>query len=37
MYLAEGISEKQGIREKTNVLYATPGTVIFGVPDFART
>jgi sulfide:quinone oxidoreductase len=37
MYLAEEYFRKQGIRDKTNVLYATPGTVIFGVPDFART
>jgi sulfide:quinone oxidoreductase len=37
MYLAEDYFRKQGIRDKTNVLFATPGTVIFGVPDFART
>ncbi len=37
MYLAEDYFRKQGIRDKTNVLFATPGTVIFGVPDFAKT
>lgn len=37
MYLAEDYFRKNGLREKTNVLYATPGTTIFGVPDFART
>lgn len=37
MYLAEEYFRKQGIREKTNVLFATPGTVIFGVPEFAKT
>ena len=37
MYMAEDYFRKKGIREKTNVLYATPGTVIFGVPAFAKT
>jgi sulfide:quinone oxidoreductase len=37
MYLAEDYFRKHGIRAKTNVLYATPGTIIFGVPDFAKT
>ena len=37
MYLAEEYFRKRGIRDKTNVLFATPGTVIFGVPDFAKT
>jgi sulfide:quinone oxidoreductase len=37
MYLAESYFRKQGIRDKTNVLFATPGTVIFGVPEFAKT
>jgi sulfide:quinone oxidoreductase len=37
MYLAEDYFRKNGIREKTNVIFATPGTVIFGVPDFAKT
>ena len=37
MYLAEEFFRKAGVREKTNVIFATPGTVIFGVPDFAKT
>jgi len=40
MYLARGVFQKgRGIREKTNVLYATPGKPVlyFGVPDLART
>jgi sulfide:quinone oxidoreductase len=37
MYMAEDYFRKKGIRDKTNVLYATPGTVIFGVPAFAKT
>lgn len=37
MYLAEEYFRKSGVRDKTNVVFATPGTVIFGVPDFAKT
>jgi sulfide:quinone oxidoreductase len=37
MYLAEHYFRKSGKRDKTNVIFATPGSVIFGVPDFART
>jgi len=37
MYLAEEYFRKSGVRDKTNVIFATPGTVIFGVPDFAKT
>ncbi|MCC5937655.1 MAG: NAD(P)/FAD-dependent oxidoreductase [Lunatimonas sp.] len=37
MYLAEDYFRKNGLREKTNVVFATPGTVIFGVKDFANT
>jgi sulfide:quinone oxidoreductase len=37
MYLAEDYFRKTGIRDKTNVVFATPGTVIFGVKDFANT
>ncbi|MGM0589149.1 MAG: FAD/NAD(P)-binding oxidoreductase [Bacteroidota bacterium] len=36
MYLAEDYFRKQGIRDKSNVLFATPGTVIFGVEEFAN-
>ncbi len=37
MYLAEEAFVKGGVREKTNVVYASPGSVIFGVKDFADT
>lgn len=37
MYLAESYFRKKGIRNQTNVHFATPGTVIFGVPEFAKT
>jgi sulfide:quinone oxidoreductase len=37
MYLSEEYFRKSGVRDKTNVIFATPGTVIFGVPDFAKT
>lgn len=37
MYLAEEYFRKQGIRDKSNVVYATPGSVIFGVKEFAQT
>ncbi len=35
MYLAEEYFTKSGVRDKTNVVFATPGTVIFGVKVFA--
>lgn len=35
MYLAEEFFAKSGVRGKTNVIFATPGTVIFGTKDFA--
>lgn len=34
MYMAEHYFRKQGKREKTNVIFATPGTVIFGVEPY---
>ena len=37
MYLSEEYFRKSGVRDKTNVVFATPGTVIFGVPEFAKT
>ncbi|MFD2201787.1 NAD(P)/FAD-dependent oxidoreductase [Shivajiella indica] len=37
MYLSEHFLRKKGIRDKANVIFATPGTVIFGVKDFADT
>lgn len=35
MYLAEEYFHKSGVRGKTNVVFATPGTVIFGTKEFA--
>lgn len=34
MYLAEEYWKKGGIREKTNIVYPTPGSVLFGVKEF---
>ncbi|MFZ9661958.1 MAG: NAD(P)/FAD-dependent oxidoreductase, partial [Chitinophagaceae bacterium] len=36
MYLAEEYFIKSGVREKTNVIFASPGTVIFGTKEFAE-
>jgi len=37
MYLAEEHFQKSGVRNKTNVIFATPGTVIFGTEPFKQT
>ncbi len=37
MYLAESHFKKSGIRKKTDVVFATGGTVIFGVKEIAKT
>lgn len=37
MYLAESYFRKSGVRDKTEVVFATPGTVIFGVPEIKKT
>jgi sulfide:quinone oxidoreductase len=37
MYLAESYFRKSGIRQKTDVIFATGGTVIFGVKKIAKT
>ena len=37
MYLADDHWAKTGVKKDTNVVFATPGSVIFGVPDFAKT
>ena len=37
MYLAEDHFKKSGVRSKTNVVFATPGGVIFGVKPVAKT
>lgn len=35
-YLADGIFRKNGVREKTDLVFLTSGKVIFGVPEFAK-
>lgn len=37
MYLADDYFQQQKVKNKTNVVFATPGSVIFGVADFAKT
>ena len=37
MYLADDYWEKNGVKASTEVVFAAPGSVIFGVPEFART
>lgn len=37
MYLAEEFYKKSGVREKTDIVFATPGSVIFGVKPIAKT
>lgn len=37
MYLADDYFRKSGKRANTNVVFATPGTVIFGVPEIKKT
>ncbi len=37
MYLADDYFRKKGIRNKTNILFATPGSTIFGVKEFLAT
>lgn len=37
MYLSEHFLRKKGIRNDANVVFATPGTVIFGVKEIAKT
>lgn len=37
MYLAESYFRKAGVRETTDVVFATPGTTIFGVPEVKKT
>ena len=37
LYLADSYFRKSGVRDKTNVVFATPGSVIFGVKEFAKT
>lgn len=37
MYLAEEHFQKAGVRDKTSVIFGTPGSVIFGVEPFKTT
>ncbi len=37
MYLADDYFQKQGVKDKTTVKFVTPGSIIFGVKDFADT
>ena len=37
MYLAESHFRKNGVRKKTDVIFATGGSVIFGVKEIAKT
>ncbi|PHI20916.1 pyridine nucleotide-disulfide oxidoreductase [Lewinellaceae bacterium SD302] len=37
MYLAENHWRKTGVKAKTNIVFATAGTVIFGVPEIKKT
>ena len=37
MYLAEDHFRKSGVKDKTNIVFATPGSVIFGVKPIAET
>ena len=37
MYLADDLFKKTGVRDKTTIVFATPGTVIFGIKPIAET
>lgn len=37
LYMSESAFKKSGVRDKTNVVFATNGTVIFGVPEIKKT
>lgn len=37
MYLAEDYFKKTGVKKNTNILFAMPGSTIFGVPEFRKT
>ena len=37
MYLAADHFDNIGVKDKTNIIFATPGGVIFGVKEFAKT
>ncbi len=37
MYLAEEYFQRSGVRDKTKIVFATPGSVVFGVHPFRET
>ena len=37
MYLADDLFKRTGVRDKTDIVFATPGNVIFGVKEIANT
>ncbi|MGB1032683.1 MAG: NAD(P)/FAD-dependent oxidoreductase [Flavobacteriales bacterium] len=37
MYLADDYFKKSGVKDKTDIVFATPGSVIFGVKPIAKT
>ena len=37
MYLAEDYFKRSGVKDSTTVKFVTPGSIIFGTPDFADT
>lgn len=37
MYLSEAAFRKTGVSDKTKLVFATPGSIIFGVPEIAKT
>lgn len=37
MYLAEDLFRAAGVKKNTDIVFATPGTIIFGVKEVART
>ncbi len=37
MYLADDMFRKNGVRDKTDIVFATPGSVIFGIKPIAKT
>lgn len=37
MYLADSYFRKSGVRDKTNIVFATPDSIIFGVKEIAET
>ncbi len=36
MYLADDIFTRNGVKDKSNIIFTTPGKAMFGVPTFAK-